>query len=87
MHTNAPAVQSVRGILDDGDTNQISAMCYGFTAAPNELAKATHLRLTWLWHGYLAPRKVTTLMSPSKSGETTLYTHLSASFAVTAIFN
>src|SRR5438067_12559503 len=45
---------------------------------PNELANATHLRLNWLWHGYLAPRKVTTLISPSKSGKTTLLTHLLA---------
>src|SRR2546430_15352120 len=45
---------------------------------PSELANATHLRLNWLWHGYLAPRKVTTLISPSKSGKTTLLAHLLA---------
>ena len=45
---------------------------------PSELANATHLGLSWLWHGYLAPGKVTAFISPSKSGKTTLASHLLA---------
>jgi AAA domain len=48
---------------------------------PSELARAAQPRLSWLWHGYLAPGKVTALISPSKSGKTTLLSHLLARFA------
>jgi hypothetical protein len=34
--------------------------------------------LSWLWHGYLAAGKVTALISPPKSGKTTLAFHLLA---------
>jgi len=47
---------------------------------PSELARAARPRLSWLWHGYLAPGKVTALISPSKSGKTTLLSHLLARF-------
>jgi AAA domain len=45
---------------------------------PNELTNATQPHLSWLWHGYLAPGKVTALISPSKAGKTTLVSHLLA---------
>ena len=45
---------------------------------PGELAGAGGPRLSWLWDGYLAPRKVTALISPPKSGKTTLLSHLLA---------
>src|SRR5260370_13409535 len=48
---------------------------------PSELASVTQSGLSWLWHGYLAPRKVTALISPSKSGKTTLVSHLLARIA------
>jgi hypothetical protein len=48
---------------------------------PNELANDPAARLSWLWHGYLAPGKVTALISPPKSGKTTLASHLLARFA------
>jgi len=48
---------------------------------PSELAQAAQVRLSWLWHGYLAPGKVTALISPSKSGKTTLASHLLMRFA------
>lgn len=48
---------------------------------PSDLANAAHQRLSWLWHGYLAPGKVTALISPPKSGKTTLLSHLLARFA------
>jgi hypothetical protein len=34
--------------------------------------------MSWLWYGYLAPGKVTALISPPKSGKTTLLSHLLA---------
>jgi hypothetical protein len=37
--------------------------------------------LSWLWDGYLAPGKVTALISPAKSGKTTLLAHLLARLA------
>ena len=43
---------------------------------PSELANAAQKRLSWLWHGYLAPGKVTALISPPKAGKTTLLSHL-----------
>jgi hypothetical protein len=46
-----------------------------------ELATASEPRLSWLWRGYLAPGKVTALISPPKSGKTTLLSHLLARFA------
>ncbi|OAI50102.1 hypothetical protein AYO44_18015 [Planctomycetaceae bacterium SCGC AG-212-F19] len=49
---------------------------------PSELAKATQSRLSWLWHGYLSPGKVTALISPPKSGKTTLVSHLLARLAL-----
>jgi hypothetical protein len=45
---------------------------------PSELANAAPLCASWLWHGYLAPGKVTALISPPKSGKTTLMSHLLA---------
>src|SRR5262245_6005397 len=39
---------------------------------PGELAGAGEPRLSWLWDGYLAPSKVTALISPPKTGKTTL---------------
>ncbi|MCI0462695.1 MAG: AAA family ATPase [Gemmataceae bacterium] len=45
---------------------------------PSELADAEHPHLSWLWQGYLAPGKVTALISPPKSGKTTLVSHLLA---------
>jgi hypothetical protein len=48
---------------------------------PGELADAAQPRLSWLWHGYLAPGKVTALISPPKSGKTTLACILLARFA------
>jgi hypothetical protein len=36
--------------------------------------------MSWLWHGYLAPGKITALISPPKSGKTTLLSHLLARF-------
>jgi hypothetical protein len=43
---------------------------------PDELSSAGEPRLFWLWDGYLAAGKVTTLISPPKSGNTTLLSHL-----------
>jgi hypothetical protein len=34
--------------------------------------------MSWLWYGYLAPGNVTALISPPKSGKTTLLSHLLA---------
>ena len=48
---------------------------------PSELASATPPRLAWLWHGYLAPGRITALISPPKSGKTTLASHLLARLA------
>ena len=48
---------------------------------PHELADVAHHRQTWLWHGYLGPGKVTALVSPPKTGKTTLLTHLLAAMA------
>jgi hypothetical protein len=48
---------------------------------PSELASAAQPGTSWLWHGYLAPRKVTALISPPKSGKTTLTSLLLARFA------
>jgi hypothetical protein len=45
---------------------------------PGELASAGEPRLSWLWDGYLAPGKITALISPPKSGKTTLLSHLLA---------
>jgi hypothetical protein len=45
---------------------------------PAELAGAGEPRLSWLWDGYLAPGKVTALISPPKAGKTTLLSHLLA---------
>jgi hypothetical protein len=48
---------------------------------PGELADAGGPRLSWLWDGYLAPGKVTALISPPKTGKTTLLSHLLARLA------
>jgi hypothetical protein len=48
---------------------------------PSELANAAQPRMSWLWHGYLAPGKITALISPPKAGKTTLLSHLLARFA------
>src|SRR6267142_6816541 len=48
---------------------------------PSELGAAAQHFLSWLWHGYLAPGKVTALVSPAKSGKTTLVSHLLARLA------
>jgi hypothetical protein len=48
---------------------------------PSELANAPHPTLSWLWFGYLGVGKVTALISPPKSGKTTLASHLLARFA------
>src|SRR5436305_1278287 len=48
---------------------------------PGELAGAGEPRLSWLWDGYLAAGKVTALISPPKSGKTTLLSHLLARLA------
>ena len=48
---------------------------------PGELAGAVEPRLSWLWDGYLAPGKITALISPPKSGNTTLLAHLLARLA------
>ena len=56
----------------------------GFTLErlrPSELAKSEQTELSWLWHGYLARGKLTALISPPKSGKTTLAARLLASFA------
>src|SRR5205085_5387493 len=45
---------------------------------PGELAEAGGPPLSWLWDGYLAPGKVTALISPPKTGKTTLLSHLLA---------
>ena len=43
---------------------------------PGELVGAEPHRLSWLWDGYLAPGKITALISPPKTGKTTLLSHL-----------
>jgi hypothetical protein len=48
---------------------------------PGELAAAGEPRLSWLWDGYLAPGKITALISPPKSGKMTLLSHLLARLA------
>ena len=48
---------------------------------PADLATAAPGLLPWLWHGYLAQGKVTALVSQSKSGKTTLVSHLLARMA------
>src|SRR5438874_2336775 len=48
---------------------------------PSELAGAAPPRLSWLWQGYLAPGKITTLTAAPKSGKTTLAAHFLARFA------
>src|SRR5262249_28593224 len=47
---------------------------------PDELASGES-RLSWLWQGYLASGKITALISPPKSGKTTLLAHLLARLA------
>src|SRR5688572_25516417 len=42
---------------------------------PGELAGAGQPQLSWVWDGYLAPGKITALISPPKSGKTTLLSH------------
>jgi hypothetical protein len=51
----------------------------GFTLQPllpGELVSSLHISQTWLWHGYLAHGKLTALVSPPKSGKTTLLSHV-----------
>jgi hypothetical protein len=48
---------------------------------PSELANVAQPHTPWLWHGYLAPGKVTLLISPPKTGKTTLASHMLARFA------
>src|SRR5947209_6641263 len=48
---------------------------------PSELANAAQPGMSWLWHRYLAPGKVTALISPPKAGKTTLTSLLLARFA------
>jgi hypothetical protein len=48
---------------------------------PAELAGTGEPGLSWLWDGYLARGKVTALISPPKSGKTTLLSLLLARFA------
>lgn len=45
---------------------------------PAELGTVADARPSWLWQGYLAPRKVTALISQPKSGKTTLASHVLA---------
>jgi RecA-family ATPase len=47
---------------------------------PRQLADASPIRQSWLWHGYLAHGRITTLISPPKSGKTTLASRLFARF-------
>jgi hypothetical protein len=47
---------------------------------PDQLDE-TATPLSWLWHGYLAHRKLTVFTSPPKSGKTTLLAHLLACLA------
>jgi AAA domain len=47
---------------------------------PTELAIVSPGHLQWLWHGYLARGKITVLISPPKTGKTTLLAHLLARF-------
>ncbi len=49
---------------------------------PSELAVVTPPALNWLWHGYLAPGKITALISPPKTGKTTLAANLLAHLAL-----
>jgi hypothetical protein len=48
---------------------------------PSELANVKPPPLNWLWHGYLAPGKITALISPPKTGKTTLAANLLARLA------
>jgi hypothetical protein len=48
---------------------------------PADLATASPGAVPWLWHGYLAQGKVTALVSQSKSGKTTLVSHVLARMA------
>src|SRR4051794_40107607 len=47
---------------------------------PGELAGTEQSRLSWLWDGYLASGKITALISPPKTGKTTLLAHLLGRF-------
>jgi hypothetical protein len=47
---------------------------------PEEMAETIQPALSWLWHGYLARGKITALISPPKSGKTTLASLLLARF-------
>jgi hypothetical protein len=47
---------------------------------PAELAESQKSDLVWLWRGFLAAHKVTALVSPPKSGKTTLQSILLARF-------
>ena len=56
----------------------------GFPTQPlraAELANSAQPTLSWLWRGYLAAHKTTVLISPPKSGKTTLLSILLARFA------
>jgi hypothetical protein len=81
-HTNGPAVHphetpvDIMTQLTSGQEFTIQPL------RPSELAGATQSSLSWLWHGYLAPGKVTALISPPKSGKTTLASHLLARLAL-----
>jgi hypothetical protein len=48
---------------------------------PGELTGAEQPRQSWLWEGYLAPGKLTALISAPKVGKTTLLSHLLARLA------
>jgi hypothetical protein len=48
---------------------------------PSELTSEASPRQSWLWHGYVAPGRLTALISPPKSGKTTLASLLYARLA------
>lgn len=48
---------------------------------PDDLVPAAPAQLSWLWHGYLAPGRVTSLISSPKVGKTTLLSHVLARMA------
>jgi hypothetical protein len=59
--------------------NDSPSSCQDFQILrPAQLAEQVARSSSWLWHGYLAPRKVTALVSPPKSGKTTLVSILLA---------
>src|SRR5687767_12658904 len=77
MLCKLPTTPSDKDIVMSTGTQTSTTQGFTFRALrASELKNAVQPRTNWLWHGYLAPGKVTVLISPPKSGKTTLLSHV-----------